>query len=96
MGTADVAADVLLVLAVLGAAVCTLGVLAGRTAIDRLHYASAATTVPAVLITAAVLVKEGASMSGINAIVVWLLVLILGSVLTHATARLARARDQRR
>ena len=84
--------DVLLGLAVLSAAVCVLGLLAGRSAVDRLHYAGAATTLPPALTAAAVVVEERFTTAGINAILVALLVLVLGSVLTHATARLARGR----
>ena len=94
MGAQDIAVDVLLVLSVACAAVCVLGLLAGRAAIDRLHYAGAATGVPPALIAAAVVVKERGSSAGINAVVVALLVLILGAALTHATARLARGRRE--
>jgi multisubunit Na+/H+ antiporter MnhG subunit len=92
MGAQDIVVDVLLSLAVLSTAVCVTGLLAGRAAIDRLHYAGAATTLPPALIAAAVVVEERASTSGINAILVAALVLILGAVLTHATARVARQR----
>ena len=96
MSAADLAVDVLLALAVLGEAVCVLGLLAGRGAIDRLHYAGAASTLPPALVAAAVTVSEGATAPSINAIVVALLLLVLGSVLTHATARVVRARGQAR
>ena len=46
MKAADIAVDVLLALAVLGETVCCLGLLMARSAIDRVHYASAAATVP--------------------------------------------------
>jgi multisubunit Na+/H+ antiporter MnhG subunit len=92
MGTQNVVVDVLLALAVLSTTVCVAGLLAGRAAIDRLHYAGAATTLPPALIAAAVVVEERGSSSGINAIVVAALVSILGAVLTHATARVARQR----
>ena len=71
---------------------CVAGLLAGRAAIDRLHYAAASTTLPPAFTAAAVVVKERGSASGINAIAVAALLLILGSVVTHATARVARGR----
>jgi multisubunit Na+/H+ antiporter MnhG subunit len=92
MSAQDLVVDSLLVLAVASAAVCVLGLLAGRAAIDRLHYAGAATSVPPALIAAAVVADQGISAPSLNAIVVALLLLVLGSVLTHATARVARGR----
>ena len=92
MGVQDLVVDGLLVLAVASAAVCVLGLLAGRAAIDRLHYAGAATSVPPTLIAAAVVVDKGVSAPSLNAVVVALILLVLGSVLTHATARVARER----
>jgi multisubunit Na+/H+ antiporter MnhG subunit len=91
----DLAVDVLLALAVLGEAVCVVGLLLGRAAIDRLHYAGAATTIPPALVGAAVVVNEGATASSINAIVVAGLMLVLGGVVTHATARVVFAHGQR-
>lgn len=93
MASNDLAADVLLVLAVVGEAMCVLGLLAGRSAIDKLHYAGAASTVPPCLVAAALVVKERGSQPAINAIVVAVLVLVLGSVVNHMTARVARRRS---
>ena len=88
MKAADIAVDVLLALAVFGEAVCCLGLLLTRSAIDRVHYAGAAATVPAFLIAAAVVVKEALTQPGLDALVVAALLLVLGSVVGHATARL--------
>ena len=93
MASNDLAVDVLLVLAVVGEVLCVLGLVASRSAIDKLHYAGAASTVPSLLIAAAVVVKERGSQPAINAIVVAVLVLVLGSVVSHMTARLARRRS---
>jgi multicomponent Na+:H+ antiporter subunit G len=87
----DVIVNLLLALGVASSAVCVAGVLAGRTAIDRLHYAGAATTLPSAFIAAAVVVKEGGRSAGINALVIAAALLVFGPVLTHATARVARA-----
>ena len=95
MSPSDLAVDVLLVLAVAGEAVCVAGMLASRTALDKLHYSGAATTVPAFLVAAAVVVEEGASAPSANALVVAALVLVLGAVLNHFTARVARGRGGR-
>lgn len=69
---------------------CCLGVLLRRSAIDRLHYAAAGTTLGPLLIGAAVLVEESVSSAGLNTILVVALLLVGGPVVTIATARLIR------
>ena len=95
MTAQDLIVDVLLACAAGSFVVCTLGLLAGRTAVDRLHYAGAATSLPPWLVAAAVVVKERGSTGGIDAIVVAALLLVLGAALGHATARVARNREGR-
>ena len=73
------AVDILLGFGVSLELLCCLGVLVMRTTYDRLHYVAAATTVPAFLILAAVLVREHA--------------FLLNPVLVIATARVARRID---
>ena len=85
----------LLALAAAGFVVCTVGLLAGRTAVDRLHYSGAASSLPPFLVAAAVVVEERGSTGGIDAIVVAVLLLVLGAALGHATARVARNRERR-
>ena len=94
MTASDIAVDVLLALAALGEAVCCVGLVVGRSAFDKLHYSGAATTIPPFLIAAAVFAKKGVTQPSLNAIVVALLVLVLGSVLNHFTARVALIRDR--
>jgi multicomponent Na+:H+ antiporter subunit G len=74
--------------------VCVLGLVLMRRALDRLHFAMASTTVGVVLIVAAVVVHESVKQSGINAIVVGLVLLLLNPVLAHATARVAHLRRE--
>ncbi|HEV8686059.1 MAG TPA: monovalent cation/H(+) antiporter subunit G [Gaiellaceae bacterium] len=69
---------------------CCLGVLLRRSAIDRLHFAGAGTTLGPLLIGAAVLVEESVSSAGVNTILVVALLVVLGPVVTIATARLIR------
>jgi len=92
MGSRDVAVDVLLVLAVVGEVVCAIGLLAGRSALDKLHYAGAASSLPPLLVAAAVVVKKEGTQPAINAIAVAVLLLVLGAAANHATARVARRR----
>jgi multisubunit Na+/H+ antiporter MnhG subunit len=94
MGTADLAVDVLLGLGVAGELLCVAGVLVMRTTFDRLHYASAATTVPAFLVLAAVLVREHLSAGGLEAIAAVGLLFLLNPAVVLATAMAARRIDE--
>jgi multisubunit Na+/H+ antiporter MnhG subunit len=89
----DVAVDVLLAAGVTLELLCCIGVLVMRTTLDRLHFAAAATTVPAFLVLAAVLVRERLSSGGLEAIAAVLLVFLLNPILVTATARTVRRRD---
>jgi multicomponent Na+:H+ antiporter subunit G len=90
----DVIVTVLLVagtaLGLLGA----LGVLLMRDPLDRLHY-TAACVPAALLIGAAVLIRDSFSLIGTRAILVAALALVTTPVLTHATARALHARGQK-
>lgn len=91
---ANVAVDVLLAVGVTLEIVCCIGVLLARTTYDRLHYASAATTVPAFFVLAAVLVREHLSSGGLQAIVAVALMFLLNPIVVIATARAARRVDE--
>jgi multisubunit Na+/H+ antiporter MnhG subunit len=93
MHAGDLAVDVLLVLGVAGELLCVTGVLVMRTTFDRLHYAAAATTVPAFLVLAATLVREQVSVGGLEAIAAVGLLFLLNPALVIATARAARRID---
>jgi multisubunit Na+/H+ antiporter MnhG subunit len=70
------------------------GVLLMRDALDRLHYTGAG-TLAALLVVAAVLVRDSFSLIGDKAILLAALVLVMGPVLTHFTAQ-AIDREARR
>ena len=91
----DVATTILLVAGVTTAVLGCLGVLVMRDALDRLHY-TGALTAAALLIGAAVLVRESFSLIGDRAIIVAVLVLVTNPVLTHATGRALHNRRARR
>lgn len=93
MGAAALVGDVLLALGVAAEVLCVLGVLVMRTTLDRLHYAAAATTVPAFLVLAAVLVREHVTSGGLEAIAAVGLLFLLNPALVIATARAARRVD---
>jgi multisubunit Na+/H+ antiporter MnhG subunit len=90
MGAGDLAVDVLLALGVAGELLCVVGVLVMRTTFDRLHYASAATSVPAFLVLAAVIVREHVTAGGLEAIAAVALLFLLNPAVVLATAMAAR------
>jgi multisubunit Na+/H+ antiporter MnhG subunit len=94
MGASDLAVDVLLGLGVAGELLCVAGVLVMRTTFDRLHYAAAATSVPAFLILAATLVREHVTAAGIEAIAAVGLLFLLNPAVLIATAMAARRIDE--
>jgi multisubunit Na+/H+ antiporter MnhG subunit len=90
MSASDLAVDFLLGLGVAAELLCVAGVLVMRTTFDRLHYASAATSVPAFLVLAAVLVREHVTSGGLEAIVAVGLLFLLNPAVVLATAMAAR------
>ena len=90
MKTSDILVDTFLVVGVLCQLICCLGVLVMPTALDRLHFAGAATTLGPLLVGAAVLVRQTTSAAGIETIVTMALILLLGPVVTLAMARAIR------
>lgn len=86
--------DVLVALGVAIQLACCIGLVAMRKAIDRLHYAGAATTAGPGLVSAAVCVEEGLfSTNGLNAVVVAVLLAPLGATVAIGIARAIRLRD---
>lgn len=94
MHASDLAVDVLLGLGVAAELLCVAGVVAMRTTLDRLHYASAATTVPAGLVLAAALVREHMSAGGLQALAAVALLFLLNPALVILTARAALRSDE--
>jgi multisubunit Na+/H+ antiporter MnhG subunit len=93
VGPANLAVDVLLACGVVLELACCAGVVVMRTTFDRMHYASAGATVPPFFFLAAVLVREGLSAGGLEAIAAVALLFVLNPVLLNATARAARRID---
>jgi monovalent cation/proton antiporter MnhG/PhaG subunit len=89
------AVNILLALGVALELLCCVGVVVMRNTYDRLHYAAAGSTVPAFLVLAAVLVRQGLSSGGLEAIAAVALMFLLNPVLVTATARAARRADER-
>ena len=72
---------------------CCVGLLRMNNVFDRLHYLGPAATVGPALITAAVLVRHSSAQACIKAVLLFLMLLVINPVLTHATARAARIRE---
>ncbi|HZD74891.1 MAG TPA: monovalent cation/H(+) antiporter subunit G [Actinomycetota bacterium] len=87
-----ITAIALLVLGVGTELACCLGVLVMRGVYDKLHYTASATSLGALAIAGAVLLRESTVHYGIKAILIALALLITNPVLTHAIARAARIR----
>jgi len=87
--------DVLLVLTVASEALCVLGVWAGATLYDRLHYAGATSSVPPFLVFVTIMLKQPHPYTNPvwNALFVAVTLFVLNGVLTHAIARVARQRE---
>jgi multisubunit Na+/H+ antiporter MnhG subunit len=68
------------------------GILAMRNAYDRLHYV-APSTLGAVLIAAAVWVRDGPSFIGVKAALLAAFLLVASPALAHGTARAARINE---
>ncbi len=92
MNAATIAIEVLLAVAVAIALLCCLGMLLMKDFYERLHYMASVTTVSAFCILLAVVIQEGWGQATIKTILVFLVLLIMNAVLTHATARAARVR----
>ena len=83
-----VVADVLLWAGVALELMACLGVLLMREPLDRVHYAGASTAA-ALLVAAAVVVRDSFSLIGNKALLLAAFLLVTGPVLTHVTARIA-------
>ena len=89
-----VVVDALLVLTVLSELVCVVGVLASGTVYDRLHYSGATTAAAPFLLLVAVALRQPHVYTAPvwNALLVALALFVLNNTLSHAIARVARAR----
>jgi monovalent cation/proton antiporter MnhG/PhaG subunit len=93
VSTSHVIATVLLALGVLLELFAVLGIVVMRDAFDRLHYVGLA-GYGALLIAVAILVRESWSLIGDKALATGAVLLLIGPVLVHATARSFRTRKR--
>jgi multisubunit Na+/H+ antiporter MnhG subunit len=90
-----VVVDALLAAAVAGEALCVLGILAGATVYDRIHFAGATTSLPPFLVMAAIWLRQPHwyTNPSLNALFVAVTLFVLNGTLTHAVARVVRQRE---
>lgn len=89
-----IAADVLLVAAVLIVAVSTLGLLAMQTVYRKAHYLTPISLVAPVLVAVAVTVRSGYVENTGQTWLAVAIVAVAGPILCHATVRAARIRER--
>lgn len=90
-----ISVTILLALAVATEVVCVVGILCSATVYDRIHFSGATTTVAPFLVLAAIVVEQGIFNPTWNAGFDAVALFVLNSVLSHATARVARSRQHR-
>ena len=89
----DVAADVLLGLAVAVVLISSLGVLVMRDVYQKLHFVTPVSLIAPALVAVAVLVQQGYSENTVETWLALLFLFVAGPFLTHATIRAARIRE---
>lgn len=92
-GLRDVLVLVLLISGVVLELLAVIGVSAMRDVYDRLHYVGVA-GFGALLIGSSILVRESFSLIGDKALATGILIVVIGPVVVHATARSFRTRER--
>lgn len=86
---------ILVGIAVLLAILCSVGVMVMRDAYQRLHFSAVVVTFSTLLIAIAVWVEETDPQPRIKMILIGLILFVMNSVLTAATAKAMRIHDKR-
>ena len=92
MSARHVAAEVLVWMGVALILIACVGMVAVRSAYDRLHFSSPA-ILGVILVAASIVVKESFSLIGNKSVLIALLVLLGSPILTQASGRVARIRE---
>jgi monovalent cation/proton antiporter MnhG/PhaG subunit len=87
------AIDVLVSVAVVLTLLSCLGMLRMRHAYQQMHFLAPPASLSAALITIAIFLQNGSKPESYKAVFITLVLLVLNSVVTHATARAFRIRD---
>lgn len=94
MSAATIAVEALLGTAVVTAWLSCIGMMVMGDVLDALHYLAPVTTVGTFALLAAVVITEGAGQATMKTILICVVMLLINSVLSHATARAYRVRDK--
>lgn len=90
------AASILVWIAVALAVFCAIGLAIMRTAFERLHYSAILASSCTALIVAAVWLDDPNWQARLKALFIAILLLLMNGVLSHATARAIRIRQNKR
>lgn len=93
MSVADVAVAALLAITVATTLISCWALLLFKDLFQRMHYLSVVTTVSTFTLLVAVVIKEGWGQATVKTLLAFFVLLLINAVLTHATARAARARE---
>ena len=93
MSAANLTVEALLIICVATTIVCCFALVILTDFYERLHYMSTVTTIGTAALLVAVVITEGWGQATVKTIFVFLLLLLINAVLTHATARAARVRE---
>ncbi len=91
-----IAVDVLLGLGTVVACLSVVGMMVMRDPSQRLHYLAPASSITPVLYTIAIVLESGRHQAAVKAILICVVLLSMNAVLTHATARAIRVKEQGR
>lgn len=92
----NIAIDALLAAGVLCAWIGTLAFLRLRTHFERLHVITFVNVTTGVAITLAVILADGMSARTLQCIFIWSVIVVVGALLSHATARALHMREGER
>jgi monovalent cation/proton antiporter MnhG/PhaG subunit len=72
---------------------CCLGLMLMRDAYQRVHYSAPVVTISMLLVAIAVFIEESDSQARIKVTLIFVMMLVMNSILSHATARAIRIRQ---
>jgi monovalent cation/proton antiporter MnhG/PhaG subunit len=75
------------------AIICSIGLTAMRESYQRIHFSSPIVTLSMLLVVVAVFVEESDSQARIKVILIYIPMLVMNSIVNHATARAIRIRQ---
>jgi len=94
MSLRDGVVAVFLGLGVLVTLLSVVGVIVSRNVYQRLHFVTPGAVLAPLLVAAAVVAKETFNVRGLQTIAAVMAMVLLGPILTHATARAARVKEK--